>query len=183
LLFSNVHIIHNYYQASNQIFLLMALSVATASLLESGHWQAWVAFSMLTVIMIAWIHQFSTSYLKASTITTNTKLVIGQTIKSITQPDEPIIVFGDYWSSEIPFHSERRSLNLPRWGKKLLPRLTTDPEYFLGGQLPGAVIYNLQPTSSPVPSLSTVSSICPSAQRVSHGLEATWGIYRCQPNR
>ena len=118
LIFTNLHIAHRYYQASNQIFLLMAVAGSGASLLDQGihkRIQKRIVLMALTIVIIANLSFFFTSDWPRIQRTNSDKLAIGKLIQNQTPSDSGILVFGDDWSSEFAYHSQRRAYTKPEW--------------------------------------------------------------------
>ncbi len=145
LIFTNLHIAHTYYQASNQIFLLMAVAGATGMLLDQTQRQPWtqgLVLASLAIIIIANLHHFATEDWPRSQRLSNDKLMIGKLIDKNTQSNSAILVIGDDWSSAFAYHSQRRAFTQPNW--PVLRRSATDvlrdPQTALGGSPLGAVV-------------------------------------------
>lgn len=116
LIFTNLHIVHNYYQCSNQIFLLMAIAASASTALETEHnsfAKNLISFSMCLIVLGNAVGM--RGYLNSSLLSNSEKITIGQFIQKNTNKDAVIFVVGDDWSSAFSYHSKRRSLTLPRW--------------------------------------------------------------------
>jgi hypothetical protein len=176
IIFSNLHIVHTYYQAANQIFLLLAISTAFDGFFQvwTSRWQQVCSIAAIILFMLGNYQQFSKIYLKSSTIQSSERLEIGKIIQQKTNPQAAIIVFGDDWSSEIAYHSQRRSLTMPPWS---IAGINEDialqhPDQFLGGSSLGAVITNQVPIDS-----KSLKRNCPCKEMISQN---QWQIYICQ---
>jgi hypothetical protein len=176
IIFSNLHIVHTYYQTANQIFLLLAISTAFDSFVQvwTPRWQQVCSIAAVILFMFGNYQQFSKIYLKSSTIQSSDRLEIGKIIRQKTKPQAAIMVFGDDWSSEIAYHSQRRSLTLPPGS---IAGINEDialqhPDQFLGGSSLGAVITNQVPLDS-----KALKWNCPYKEMISQN---QWKIYICQ---
>ena len=143
LSFTNLHIVHDYYQVASTVFLIAAVAVAVAGWFPSTRLgrRAWLA--VLFAVMLANFYQFHRYELPRAQQVISTEhhrtLAIGQQIASSAPIGWPILVYGLGWSSEIAFYAQRKSFTVPDW----LPQLTetlTNPEKFLDGMSPGAVV-------------------------------------------
>jgi hypothetical protein len=177
LAFTNLHIVHNYYQAGNHIFLLIALGSAAGLNLERGPWLRLLTWAMLTLMVTGNILGFTGpgSYLEAARTDSNIKLEIGQLIDQATREDSAIIVYGDDWNSAFAFHSRRRSLTIPQFFRDApsQPDLLRQPEAWLDGRRLGAVISN-QPLEAAA--LSSLERSCPGHQERRVG---DWSLTLC----
>ncbi|QCH15000.1 phospholipid carrier-dependent glycosyltransferase [Synechococcus sp. CB0101] len=145
LLFTNLHIAHTYYQASNQIFLLMVVAGAAGLLLDQPQRQPWtqgLVLASLTIIIIANLHHFAREDWPRSQRFSSDKLAIGQLIDKNTPTNSAILVIGDDWSSAFAYHSQRRAFTQPNWpvlGRSAADVLR-DPQTALDGSPLGAVV-------------------------------------------
>lgn len=141
LLFSNLHIVHTYYQASTAIFIVAAVGIAINALYESH--QKLVATALFSVILFSQFQFFNQFYWPLLTFdrTGGAAIQAALKAKSITSEKQGVLIFGADWSSVIPFYSERKSLAVP--GFSPLPvttRILADPSPFFGEVTLGAVI-------------------------------------------
>src|SRR5205814_806834 len=113
-IFTNLHIEHDYYQSACALFLIAALAISTSI------WQPRVipirqAVPLLTALLVA-SNLISFFYSYYGSVTRQFKadqtraLAIGQFVRNNTPPDSAIVVFGNDWSSDIAYYSERKSL-------------------------------------------------------------------------
>lgn len=144
LIFTNLHIVHNYYQAGNQIFLLMAIAASSEVILLTSNStkSTKIVIVGILIIILSNLFDFHANYLYAATNDTSDKLVAGRIIQSATPSDSSILVFGDDWSSAFAFHGMRRAFTLPNWpGLNLAPAdILSNPKKYLNGSRVGAVV-------------------------------------------
>jgi hypothetical protein len=144
LVFTNLHIVHDYYQVACTVFLIAAVAVAI------GYWlpaavrlpQAWAAV-LLPVVLVN-LHLFRRRYERpmmhrAVSPAAGQTLALAAEIERRVPEGEPILVYGYEWSSEIAYYSRRKSFTVP----SIFPRhdeTLRDPARFLGGRPPAAVL-------------------------------------------
>jgi asparagine N-glycosylation enzyme membrane subunit Stt3 len=127
LIFTNLHIIHSYYQVANSLFFSVGLGVAIAALItEANSTKKRNFINLLFVAIIASnLYFYLKGSLKEKVTGVNpleTKiLLLAEYIKNNTSIDRPVIWYGHDWSSEGPFYSERKSLAVPAWIDQLDP--------------------------------------------------------------
>jgi hypothetical protein len=141
LLFTNLHYIHTYYQASTAVFIVAAVGIAINALYESH--QKLVATVLLSVILFSQFQFFNQYYWPHITFdrTGGAAIQAALKAKSITSDKQGVLVFGTDWSSVIPFYSERKSLAVPQWSPiPLVTGILADPSPFFGEVTVGAVI-------------------------------------------
>ncbi len=141
LLLTNLHIIHNYYQTANAIFLLAAIGLGIAAIAERGG--KLVGIVVLLVVVASQMIYFRDNF--APVVRADQSGVqavrVGAAIRALTRPGEAIVVIGDDWSSAIPFYGERKALVLPFFvPAALVAHLLDDPAKALGGDTLGAVV-------------------------------------------
>ena len=179
LLFSNLHIVHNYYQSANHIFLLLAIAGSGALILERPRQPALIQ-AMAAAILLFYIicdgKIFKNDYLYYATKQSDEKLEISRLINTSTDPSSAILVLGDDWDSSFPYLSRRRALVLPRWyvkGPFSEQGVLSDPSARLKPYHLGAIV-----TDKPL-STDTLVRTCPTAQQVAPVVMGRWNLYLC----
>jgi 4-amino-4-deoxy-L-arabinose transferase-like glycosyltransferase len=140
-IFTNLHIVHTYYQSSNAIFACIALGLTVASMIDKG-WRKTAAIVLICVIA-AQLHYFR-EFFWSAIATDNVgdpAVLTARAARDATKPDESLLVFGEEWSSRIPFYSERKSLTVPHFTQQsTLDKIVADPQSFLDGAKLGGVV-------------------------------------------
>jgi hypothetical protein len=121
LIFTNLHIVHDYYQISNIIYLLICFSLSIVYIFDKLLYKNKILYIIPIVILITIniINFFKEYYPVINAkinIDNNRTLGISDYIKNNTPFNQPVIWFGFDWSSEVAFYSERKSLTVPSWG-------------------------------------------------------------------
>lgn len=129
VLFPKLHQIHNYYQYANFVFYILLLSTSIIYLTEfviikllnkSLNLNIILAIVFTCLVSINFSKFYFGGYGKdrfaEKDISHNRTYLVSEFIKKNTPRHLPIIVYGFDWSSDIAFHSERKSLTLP-WGR------------------------------------------------------------------
>lgn len=138
LIFTNLHIEHNYYPYANAVFLLIAVGLGLGSM------SPWLAATLLVFTVAGQLLYFRIGFAQVITADYSQSLQVraGALAKSLTMPYQSIMIFGDDWSSAIAFNAERRSLTLPYWAKAdAVGRILADPQAHLGDAPLGAIVY------------------------------------------
>ncbi len=182
LIFTNLHIQHNYYQSANQIYLLLALASSTSLVLESNRRRAFkiVTSGLASLFILASLVAFLTSsrYYNDAFTTENVKLEIGSLIQSRTPTDAVLLIFDDDWSSAFGFHAKRKSLAVPAWFKDVETRrafLSGDTQWLGGHPLAGVI--SKQPLSQD--EQTALKARCGESKTWTF---ADWNVYLCQAN-
>jgi len=109
--FTNLHIVHHYYQFANSIFLVLALSYVVACLIKS--WPL-LGFGLLAVLVGADLYAYSKDFANDLVLPNRQiQMMLASDLRNVTRSDEVVIGFGLQWSSEVPYYSTRRSLLIP----------------------------------------------------------------------
>lgn len=120
LIFVNLHIIHDYYQVSATVFLLVGVGLAAAAIFEQLLPDRPLLQSAAMILMVVAnfvsfeIHDAGYRRL-VLTASNNNFLKISDFIRSHTAEDDTIVWYGLDWSSAAAFYSERKSLTIPPW--------------------------------------------------------------------
>ena len=102
---------HEYYYIANAVPLMLALGLVLVALAESAR-PRWVV--ALAVVMVAGgqIYGYFDRYYPAQSGISYGGDGLSQSLHSLTQTDEVIIVTGQDWNSMTPFYAQRRALML-----------------------------------------------------------------------
>ena len=145
LLFENLHSVHDYYQSANAIFLIFAVALAISRIAQQHPRFAPAAVTGLMIIMASniWFFKYGYGALESQRYGPEyPSFAIAKVIDLNTKPDQPIIVFGYDWSSEIPFFSNRRGLAVPaHLDADSAKDILKNARSHLAGSLPGAVVF------------------------------------------
>ena len=145
LVFTNVHIVHDYYQYANGVFALAVVGIGVASIASGRQVLHYIlAAAVLISLLVAQSDFYSFQYSNYVTkdYSKNRILRIAQLTAQHTQRDEFVIVVGDDWSSAIPYYSQRKALALASWfPHELLVKVFENPQAFLGDRPIGGVVY------------------------------------------
>ncbi len=112
--FTNLHINHNYYFSENAIFLIFAVAVLIGRLYSTGKWPA--AWALLVVIVLSQLLRLYGFFARDIASPYYRELLpVAQSVRSHTDPDGVVVIYGQEWSPVIPYYSERRALMEPEW--------------------------------------------------------------------
>lgn len=140
-IFTNLHIVHTYYQCSNAIFACVAVGLTLASMIDKGLRKTTAI--VLVCVIASQLHYFR-EYFWSAVATDNIhspSVLTARAARDATKPDESLLFFGDEWSSVIPFYSERKSLGIPFFTQQpTFEKILADPQSFLDGAKLGGVI-------------------------------------------
>jgi hypothetical protein len=141
LVFTNLHMVHNYYQYANGLFLVVLLACGIEALkAAAGERARLVGLALVGVLML---FGFRRDFLPAITgpLPPTGTLELAAYARSHTDPDDVLLVFGADWSSEIPYYATRRAMLVPDWmGTESLKKMRVDPHSFTGTLKLGMVI-------------------------------------------
>ena len=176
LIFTSLHITHPYYQASNQVFLLMAIAGAASSTINLPGKKNIIklfTIAILAIFTASSLLTFKVNYLAASLKTKSEKTLIGNRIQEATPSNSGILVFGDDWSSAFAYHSKRRAFTLPNWKTGLdSSKIMKNPSEYIGDMPLGAIV-SRDPISN-----NTLPANC--AASIDSYIK-TWHFYLCKP--
>lgn len=143
LVFTNLQLMHNYYQYANAVFLVLAVAYALFSL--SIRFPV-VALALTIMTVSIEIYGYSKYFLDDQTLPNRGfQAMLASYTKKHTQPGDVIVGFGLRWSAEVPYYSQRRAI-LVAYELVLhdplgvLKKLASDPLKYTAGHPVGAVI-------------------------------------------
>jgi hypothetical protein len=116
LLFSNLHIVHDYYQTENLIYLLILTSIIANALIDEIRSE----INLLVFAMVAFasnIFVFSNLYFshQITDSSSNADLLISKIVLKETLPKSVFVGVGKDWNPTIPYYSKRYSVMVPDW--------------------------------------------------------------------
>lgn len=141
LTITSQHIVHNYYQCANAIFLVAAVALTLGWLAE--RWSERGAAVIAAGVLAAQVAYFYSSTFWYFVLNSNdpSGYEVALLAKRETPPDSSLIVFGRDWSPIVPYYAERKSLAVPTWvPQDLLERTLADPQHFLGDHPLGGIV-------------------------------------------
>jgi hypothetical protein len=124
LLCTSVQVIHNYYAYANGVFLIAAVAWCIVGSLESGGWVRAVGLAVFVICASIAILGYYERYYGLQKKNAVELSKVSHAAERMTDPRDVILVFGQDWSSEIPFYSRRRALMWPEW----MPQDMESPE-------------------------------------------------------
>lgn len=142
LIFTNLNLVHNYYQMENALFLLAAVGFGIFAIFEPG--RKWLALAVLVVVSAGQLAFFHVAYatIVSRDYSHTPSLEIASVIRQNSLPGESILVLGQDWSSALPYYSERKALVLPFWTPLiLLDDVIAHPQKYLGDSRLGAIVF------------------------------------------
>ncbi len=141
MIFTNLHIVHNYYQVANGIFLVAAIGLSIGLIFNRGY--IFISFLLISLLIFGQIFFFMKTYTEiiANDRKDDQTLQIALIAKSKTDPSQSLIVLGEDWSSAVAYYSQRKTLTLPNWApKETIERVFADPQAFLGDRPLGGIV-------------------------------------------
>lgn len=142
-LFSNLHLIHNYYQTGNLIFLIYALSVALGQLISErmpGKPIVLILAASLVASNYFWFSKEMLPIVKKVYDRGNSReFAVGEALRKRVPEGKVFVAFGNDWSSTFAYMAQRKSFTVPGFFASY-NRIARHPELFVDeGQL-GAVV-------------------------------------------
>jgi hypothetical protein len=162
LIFENVHFVHTFYQVANGVFLIAAVSTATAGMIDRFPKYSFPLLAFYIVLLYGNLSSFFAGpyhYHNNAQIsspisgasperwsteiaqfddTNNLTIAVSKLILRNTSEDKPILVYGYEWASDISFFSRRRSFTVPTFFPQYA-KVIEDPVRYLG-QPPSAIV-------------------------------------------
>lgn len=140
LVLTNLHIVHNYYQSANALFLIAAVAVALAAL---GERQPGLAAALLAAFVLSQALGFVGQYGSALVRPVATReWAVAQALRAGTRPGEVVLTYGLDWSPLAPYEAGLLARMEPKWTTpaQFRPRLPLLAPATLDGRRIAAVV-------------------------------------------
>ena len=141
LVFTNLHIVHTYYQTANVIYLLLLLALALVFLAE--HTSPRLFTLAFVLVLASHVGQFHRQHWRVAhqriTVENNLVLATAKVLREQSPAGNAILIYGLDWSSELPYYAQRKALAVPDWYPKYEDPLTV-PERYFGATSVGALV-------------------------------------------
>ncbi|HMS83264.1 MAG TPA: hypothetical protein PKD12_06410 [Nitrospira sp.] len=145
-IFTNLHFIHDYYQVACVAFLSAAVSIVIGGWLVNISGKTLLVPAVTMMVMLANITEFNAIYgtgmarsLHESDPRSVKAHAIASYLREHTPADSGLVIFGQDWSSEVAFLSQRRTMTSPVWFLEY--RNTWEhPGAYLGSLSLGAIV-------------------------------------------
>ncbi len=154
LVFTNLNFVHNYYQYSISIYLIMGAGFAVYEISIHRTWLAAVAILVLLAGQgsVFYLGHDATDYYQllklGKELRRGRTMQIADYVKANTTENSVVIGFGFDWSSELPYYARRRGLMVPGWiVDDRLTAVLDKPTRPIGGLPIGAIV--ICPTTMP----------------------------------
>jgi hypothetical protein len=111
LVFAKGHVIHEYYQYANGLFLVGFVGFAVVSLLERSGVHTALGIGLLACAVGAQLVSYLYGYYYANQ-NNDVSLPVADALRRVTAPTDVLVIFGAafQWSPEIPYYAQRRAL-------------------------------------------------------------------------
>jgi hypothetical protein len=140
LLFTNLHTTHVYYQASNAIFAIGACAIGIQAVFDRSRRLASV---LLLALILSQAVFFKSKYQSEvlSDFSQNDVYRIARMAQDLTPNNSVLVVFGQDWSSAVPYQAGRRGVVMSGWfPRSMFEVLSQRPDGLLGGLPLGAIV-------------------------------------------
>ena len=142
-LFTNLHIVHTYYQTANVIFLIYAIAVSIDDMLNNYCNKKILTLFLIAIMVISNYSWFSIAYLPAIKQEFNKnnsrEFAIAEILKKEIPEEKYFIAFGNDWSSSLAYLAERKSFTVPEFFSKY-EEISLNPENFIEENILGGVV-------------------------------------------
>jgi hypothetical protein len=109
--FTNLHFRHNYYAYANGVFLIVAIGFICSDLWEAEHLlKRAIGITFFCCVVLFSSYHYLTNYFPRQGVTGDLSLIKHDTDKILADEKKIIVVFGDGWSSAIPYYLGRRAV-------------------------------------------------------------------------
>ena len=140
-LFTNLNMVHDYYQTANAVFLVAVVAFLLSELIAID--KMIPAAIVGTVLFVGAVLHVRDNEWPVATgrHDLNPNYIAAKIVKNSTPVDSSVIVFGVDWSSEVNYYSERKGLAFPGWASlEKAKRIFANADTYMGGLKIGSVV-------------------------------------------
>jgi hypothetical protein len=140
-LFTNLHIVHDYYQTANVIFLIYAVAVSLGHILNNylGQFKT-IVFALMVISNYSF---FQKEYLdliqKEFTKENSRDYAVSEILRREIPQGKYFVAFVNHWGSPLTYLAERKSFTVPPIFKQY-DKISLNPEHFIEETHLGAVV-------------------------------------------
>ena len=138
-IFTNLHVVHTYYQVGCVAFLIASLSIVIGGWLVEYTGKMLIALVITLAIIFSNIAIFKSVNGNKVAYAVNRAVKIGHHLHDLTNPNTGLVIFGEDWSSEIAYYAQRKSLTAPVWFNEY-KEAWKYPQKYLGNIDLGAIV-------------------------------------------
>ncbi|BFG74342.1 hypothetical protein PTKU46_23750 [Paraburkholderia terrae] len=142
MVFENLLFVHDYYPDSNTVYLIFAVAVSIGGLVESLPRATPVIIASYVGVLAINLFGYFSGPLWAEETThyddSYPLLAVAKFVREHTAPDDPLVIYGEDWSSALPYYGQRKAFAVPKFFKPYLAPLDTPEKYLDRG--PSAIL-------------------------------------------
>lgn len=111
VIFTNLYLVHDYYFYANLVFLIFTVYLLILPLIEGqGKRSSITGRIMYLSVFVLFIGVYLALYLPVQRSNNKSILEFAEKIKSSTDKNDILLIYGHDWNSLIPYYSERRAI-------------------------------------------------------------------------
>jgi hypothetical protein len=142
LMFTNLHIVHNYYQTANALWLVAALAVVLDGVFDLVPKP--VAVGLVLLCLGGQVQQSMAHYLPMEQINfaADARLAVARQLQEVVPREDVVVYVGCDWSPEMAFYSGHAAIYVPQWvSYDDVLKIVSDPDAISGGRRVGAAVF------------------------------------------
>ena len=128
LVFFNLYFIHDYYWCANTLFLVVAMGLCIATMIEMGRASRVVGTAVLLLVLAGSLYTYSRYYyyvqsgqyekvpgLAALGKDCDNAMAMARIIEQKIRPDDVLVCLGHNWHSDLAYYGRRRAITPPNF--------------------------------------------------------------------
>jgi len=140
-IFTNLHIVHDYYSSESLIFLIFLISIILNRLLHLKNLKPLISV-IIIVIVFSNIHQFSGYYLngmRSNPQTLSYVPIVANYLKANIDDHKTLLIFGNDWNPNINYLAQKKGFNVPFFYKNY-NSIARNPQDYVAIDEVGAIV-------------------------------------------
>jgi hypothetical protein len=148
-IFTNLHLVHEYYQTANVIFLIFGVSVVLGGFLLPmiGPGATMLMIAAIATSNYVALCQNYLPQIKQVFNKTNRDLVVGEVLKHELPLGSQFVAFGNDWNSSFAYLAQRKSFTVPPWFTSYKDVIANPEKYVDANRLGGLVSCSVESPS------------------------------------
>ena len=112
LMFTNLHIIHNYYANANGVFLVLAVASLSLGLLAAEkQWLRHAGLALFALTILFSVREFMRQPYYLQQTVNPAPVVMGERLQAVVGKEDVMIIYGWDWDSTLPYFARRRTIH------------------------------------------------------------------------
>ena len=148
LIFTNLHVVHDYYQSANSLFLIAAAAISIGGIIDDScrsyvvTWRAPMVICLALLVIVFQYIEFYRYYHKSALSSSHdsVEIKLSEDVKNLIGAEKAMVVFGVSWSSVFHYYSKRKGIAVSYAATEHILEFHRNSERYFGNLSLGAIV-------------------------------------------